>query len=96
MSMDERLAWLENAIAETTRWCDKTEGEARMERSFALPSSDDWDCVYTTDEILSVKQARETVARLEKERDSILAGHQLRKAQFRPEEGDQTSDTPSP
>jgi hypothetical protein len=65
-----RLGWVEDAIAESRRWADAALASASEELSWSAPG--DWDYDYSLDQRRIARQAEQTIAALEAERELIL------------------------
>ena len=69
--LDCRLRQIEEAIAAAREWADRNEAEVRMERM--MSRNDTWDTRYNALQDFGTAQARESIERLEAERDAIEA-----------------------
>jgi hypothetical protein len=66
---NERLRWIDAALATTTAWIEREANEAKGELSFSRPG--EWDYDYNTDVLSQTKQAAKTVDALRAEREVI-------------------------
>jgi hypothetical protein len=71
----KRLRWVEDAIAITEKWIEEAGSSADTEIMFGRPGDFDWDAA--TDTKSEIKNARETLAKLEAEREAILSRQAL-------------------